>query len=104
MAAAAIRTLAKVNSSAITPRQPSVPNLMDEVVMLRSILRKANDYSDVRNGTDDYTRSVLPLDTNCFTTLPTSCEWLRDVMSKASPVSTTTRSLTPTRATNLSGQ
>ena len=28
MASAAVRTLAKVKSLAITPRQPSVPNLM----------------------------------------------------------------------------
>jgi hypothetical protein len=39
MAVTASRTLAKVNSSAITPRQPEVPNLMGEVVMeLYSIL------------------------------------------------------------------
>src|SRR5258707_10743745 len=35
MALTASRTLAKVNSSAITPRQPEVPNLMGEVIMNR---------------------------------------------------------------------
>jgi len=33
MAVSASRTFAKVKSSAITPRQPEVPNLMGEVVL-----------------------------------------------------------------------
>src|SRR5208282_3075285 len=38
-----------------------------------------------------------------FTTLPTSCDWSSVVTSSASSVSTITRSLTPTRATNFPG-
>ena len=47
--------------------------------------------------------SVRPLTPSSLTILPTSCEWSRRAISSASSVSTMTRSLTPTSATNLCG-
>src|SRR5579871_5821196 len=51
-----------------------------------------------------YTRFFLFFSSSHFTTLPTSCEASRVVISSASSVSTTTRLLTPTVATNFPGE
>ena len=54
------------------------------------------------NISQPYTRSVIFLSFRYFTILPTSWACSRVVMRIASSVSTTTRSCTPTAATNLS--
>src|SRR5215471_8569713 len=51
MAVSASRTFAKVKSSAITPRQPEVPNLTGEVVCNPALVLMARYFSPSRNDT-----------------------------------------------------
>src|SRR5215472_5877093 len=56
IAVRASRTLANVKSSAITPRQPEVPNLMGEVVCNPALVLMARYFSLSRYGAKDCAR------------------------------------------------
>src|SRR6266851_4284171 len=120
MAPATRRTLSNVKSSAITARQPSVPNLMSavgswllvvggmvlviQVVVVRETdrhMRLAKNQEPTAYNRFSHTSFFNFFSSKCFTTLPTSCEFSRVVTSNASSVSTTTMSFTPTTATNF---
>src|SRR5450432_2111998 len=120
-----MRAFAKVKSSAMMARQPSVPNLMGASVtaglesdwtcwgMLQEVYAMAElgqepywhlyPHSWRNCSWYLYSRSFLRCSSSHFTILPTSWERLRGQISRASGVSTTTRSRTPMTPTNLSG-
>src|SRR5947209_4220120 len=101
MAPATRRTLSKVKSSATTARQPSVPNLMEAVVVRWLLVvgrvglvidRLGNNCQlgfglakDQRQTTNDdfHTSFFSFFSSRYFTTLPTSCAFSRVVTSNA---------------------
>ena len=80
-------------SNSAPPPVPTSPLHTHHCVWLSATRRRPTTYSSF----------VSFFSSRCFTILPTSCERSRVVISSASSVSTTTRSFTPTAATNFRG-